>query len=115
MKRWRIHREDGAVRLELGRLWFVRCAPPRPGSAGHPNCWMVAWRRRLPEWDHESHERLKTARAVAHAEWVYQKIKDEEYATEARETAEREAAANTAQASRLRAIDQLLAQRGKKL
>jgi hypothetical protein len=35
----RIHRERGAVQLELGRLWLVQCAP------GHPNRWMIGRRR----------------------------------------------------------------------
>jgi len=65
-----IHREDRAVRLELGRLWFIRCAPNRPSTpghppiAGHPNVWMIVWRRRLPEWDPKSyawlHQTYKT-------------------------------------------------------
>lgn len=103
MKHWRIHREGSALRFELGRLWLIRCAP------GHPNRWMIVWRRGLPEWDRESHGRLKAARAVTPEE---QKIKDEEYAAEARATAEREAAADPAQAARLRAIDRLLQSRG---
>jgi hypothetical protein len=45
IKPLRIHREHGATRLELGRLWLVRCAPE------HPNRWMIVWRRGLPEWD----------------------------------------------------------------
>jgi hypothetical protein len=49
---WRIHRECGSIWLELGRLWLIRCAGgPRPGSPGHPNRWMIVWRRGLPEWD----------------------------------------------------------------
>ena len=62
---WRIHREQGATRLELGRLWFIRCAPNRPSEFpghpdihGHPNVWMIVWRRRLPEWDRDSYERI---------------------------------------------------------
>jgi hypothetical protein len=53
----RIHRERGATRLELGRLWFIWCAPDRPSTPGHPNIagrpnkWMIVWRRGLPEWD----------------------------------------------------------------
>ena len=53
----RIHREHGAVRLELGRLWFIWCARDRPSSPGHPNIpghptkWMIVWRRGLPEWN----------------------------------------------------------------
>jgi hypothetical protein len=73
---WRIHRDGSAVRLELGRLWLIRCAP------GHPNRWAIVWRR------------------------------DDEYAREARETADRETAANPEQAARLRKIDELLARRG---
>jgi hypothetical protein len=38
-KRWRIYRgKHGDVRLELGRLWLVRCAPQ------HPHRWMIIWR-----------------------------------------------------------------------
>jgi hypothetical protein len=48
---WRIHREHGSTRLELGRLWLIWCAGPQPGSLGHPNKWMIVWRRGLPEWD----------------------------------------------------------------
>lgn len=58
----RIRRGDGhptwgSVRIELGRLWLIWCAPDRPSTAGHPNIpghpnkWMVVWRRGLPEWD----------------------------------------------------------------
>jgi hypothetical protein len=53
----RIHREWGSVRIELGRLWLIWCAPDRPSTsghpniAGHPNKWMIVWRRTLPEWD----------------------------------------------------------------
>src|SRR5262245_11587 len=52
----RIQRGDGhptwgAVWLDLGRLRLIWCAPPRPGSPGHPNRWMVVWRRGLPEWN----------------------------------------------------------------
>ncbi|PWT77744.1 MAG: hypothetical protein C5B58_16345 [Acidobacteria bacterium] len=41
----RIHREWGSLRIELGSLWLIRCAPE------HPNRWMVVWRRGLPERD----------------------------------------------------------------
>jgi hypothetical protein len=48
-----LEREHGATRLEIGRLWFVRCAPERPNAPGysnavpsHPNAWMIAWRRK---------------------------------------------------------------------
>ena len=41
----RIHHEHGSLRIELGPLSLTRCAP------GHPSCWMIAWRRELPEWD----------------------------------------------------------------
>jgi hypothetical protein len=46
----RIRRGDGhptwgAVWIDIGRLRLFRCA------AKHPNRWMVAWRRRQPEWD----------------------------------------------------------------
>ena|SRR5215470_4348225 len=51
MTAWRIHRKWDATRLELGRLWLAWCAPPRPGSPGHPNRWTIAWRRGLPEWN----------------------------------------------------------------
>jgi hypothetical protein len=38
--------EHGATRFELGRLWFVRCAPAHPSGLprGHPNRWMIIWR-----------------------------------------------------------------------
>jgi hypothetical protein len=39
----RTHREWGSRRIELGRLWLIRCAP------GHPNRWMIVWRTGLPE------------------------------------------------------------------
>jgi hypothetical protein len=45
----RIRREAGATRIELGRLWFIRCAPK------HPNKWMLVWRTG-PEWDREALE-----------------------------------------------------------
>ena len=57
----RIHREWGSVRIELGRLWLVWCAPERPcisgypgehpNIPGHPNRWMIIWRTKSPEWD----------------------------------------------------------------
>jgi hypothetical protein len=53
----RIHRESGSVRIEIGRLWLIWCAPDRPSISGysgehpnipgHPNRWMIVWR----EWD----------------------------------------------------------------
>src|SRR5262249_28616839 len=47
-----IQHEWGAARIEFGRLWLIRCAPGPPNSraAGHPNKWMIVWRRKLPEW-----------------------------------------------------------------
>jgi hypothetical protein len=33
-----VQHEWGAVRIEIGRLWFVRCAPK------HPNRWMIIWK-----------------------------------------------------------------------
>jgi hypothetical protein len=45
----RIHREWGSVRIELGPLWLIRCAP------GHPNKLMRVWRRGLPEWNPRTH------------------------------------------------------------
>jgi len=47
----RIHREWGSVRIELGRLWLIRCARSGRQTLDHPNAWMIVWRRRLPEWD----------------------------------------------------------------
>ena len=56
---------DGAVRFRLGPLWLIRCAPNRPiefpghpDIPGHSNVWMIVWRRRLPEWDRDSYERI---------------------------------------------------------
>jgi hypothetical protein len=55
-----IRREHGAVRVELGRLWLIWCAPDRPSSpghpdvAGHPNRWMIVWRRGLLECDSQT-------------------------------------------------------------
>jgi hypothetical protein len=54
------HPTWGAVRLELGRLWLIWCASNRPSAPGHPAihghpfCWMIAWKRDLPEWDPRS-------------------------------------------------------------
>jgi hypothetical protein len=53
----RIHHGDGhptwgAVWLDLGRLRLIRSA------SGHPNTWMICWRRRLPEFDRKSYERI---------------------------------------------------------
>jgi hypothetical protein len=66
-----IHREHRATRLELGRLWFIRCASNRPSEFpghpdihGHPNVWMIMWRRRLPEWDREAVRALRAALKV---------------------------------------------------
>ena len=50
----RIHREWGSVRIEIGRLWLIRCAP------GHPNKCMIVWRTGLPEWDPTTSGRCKT-------------------------------------------------------
>ena len=50
----RIHHERGSVRIKLGRLWLIRCA------LKHPNRWMIAWRRGLPEWDPTTSGRWKT-------------------------------------------------------
>jgi hypothetical protein len=55
-----IHRGDGhptwgAVWIDLGRLRLIWCVGPRPGSLGHPNKWMIVWRRGLPEWDPTTH------------------------------------------------------------
>jgi hypothetical protein len=36
--------------IGLGRLRLIWCVGPRPGSLGHPNKWMIVWRRRLPEF-----------------------------------------------------------------
>ena len=49
----RIHREHGSVRIELGRLWLIRCAryPSGRRTLDHPNAWMLVWRRKLPEWN----------------------------------------------------------------
>src|SRR6266496_1804270 len=58
------HPTWGATWFTLGRLWFIWCVPNRPSSPGHPpiwghpNKWMVVWRRKLPEWDQESYERV---------------------------------------------------------
>src|SRR5262245_10535172 len=62
----RIHREWGSVRLELGPLWLIWCAPDRPNTPGHPNIpghpnrWMIVWRRGLPEWNPGPPRRWKT-------------------------------------------------------
>src|SRR5262245_26497368 len=64
--RWlRIRRGDGhptwgVVWIDIGRLRLVWCAPDRPSISGypgehpnipgHPNKWMIVWRRKLPEW-----------------------------------------------------------------
>ena len=44
--------EHGATRLEFGRLWFVWCAvaPANSRAHGHPNKWMIVWRRNNPVW-----------------------------------------------------------------
>jgi hypothetical protein len=52
---WCIHRSKvgghptGDVRLEFGCLWFVWCASDR--LSGHPNRWMIVWRRGIPEFN----------------------------------------------------------------
>jgi hypothetical protein len=58
----------GAVWLEVGRLRLIRCAPARQGSPGHPNSWMIVWRRGLPEWDRQSWERLRQRRLTPEAQ-----------------------------------------------
>jgi hypothetical protein len=58
------HPTWNAVWITLGPLWFIWCAsdrsnPPAQGDQrykhpdipGHPSVWMLAWRRRTPEWD----------------------------------------------------------------
>jgi hypothetical protein len=58
------HPTWGATWLNLGRLRLIWCVPDRPSSSGHPNIpghpnkWMIVWRRRHPEWDKESWERV---------------------------------------------------------
>jgi len=96
MKHWRIHREGGAVRLELGYLWLIHCA------SRHPNRFMIVWRRR-----HERDPKSRGQDADAHVHAKYE--------FDAEMTAEREAAADPAQAARLRAIDQLPKLREKRL
>jgi|SRR5215472_13971000 len=50
------HPTFGAVWLDIGRLRLIWCAPSRPSVSGypdipgHPNKWMIVWRRRLPEY-----------------------------------------------------------------
>jgi hypothetical protein len=58
----RVHREHGSVRIELGRLWLIRCArhPSGRRTLDHPNAWMLVWRRGLPEWDATTSGRWKT-------------------------------------------------------
>src|SRR5215831_10284547 len=53
LRAMRLHREWGSVRIELGRLWLIRCArhPSGRRTLDHPNAWMTCWRRKLPEWD----------------------------------------------------------------
>jgi hypothetical protein len=70
MRKWlSIQRGDGhptwgAMWTDVGRLRLIWCTPNRPSSpghpdiAGHPNVWMIVWRRKLPEWDQESYERV---------------------------------------------------------
>jgi hypothetical protein len=57
---WRGHEHPtwGAAWLDVGRLRLIWCVRARPGSPGHLNVWMIAWRRRLPEWDQGSYERV---------------------------------------------------------
>jgi hypothetical protein len=75
------HPTWGAVWIDIGRLRLIRCAP------GHLNNWMIVWRRRLPEFDRDSYERLKAARAMSPEQL---RALDEAYAQEARETRMRE-------------------------
>jgi hypothetical protein len=52
-----LRREHGATRIALGPLWLIWCAGNRPSSPGHPpiwghpNTWMVVWRRKVPGWN----------------------------------------------------------------
>jgi hypothetical protein len=52
-----VTRCDGAVWIDIGRLRLIWCAPNRlstpghPEIPGHPNKWMIVWRRQLPERD----------------------------------------------------------------
>jgi hypothetical protein len=64
-KRLSIQRGDGhptwgAVWIDIGRLRLIRCArhPSGRRTLDHPNAWMICWRRKLPEWDRESYERV---------------------------------------------------------
>jgi hypothetical protein len=83
------HPTWGATWLDLGRLRLIWCAP------GHPNAWMIIWRRKLPEWNPGQWERRYqlTPEGIAAA-----RAKDERFATEARQTAKAEAAARLKQA-----------------
>jgi hypothetical protein len=70
----RIRRGDGhptwgATWIDLGPLRLIRCAGPRPGSLGHPNKWMIAWRRGLPEWDPKTQgQYVFTGTVIPHGE-----------------------------------------------
>jgi len=71
MSIWRIHREWGAVWIDIGRLRLIWCArhPSGKRTLNHPNKWMLVWRRGQPEWDRAGWERLRQLRlAIGHAE-----------------------------------------------
>jgi hypothetical protein len=108
---WGIRRGDehptwGATWIDLGSLRLIWCAPSihnetlrdKEGRvfpntiAGHPNVWMIVWRRKLPEWDQESWERRRRPHLTLEARAAARE-KDERRAAEARETARAEQAA----------------------
>jgi hypothetical protein len=86
----------------------------QPSSNVHRFWWRDTNYERMPDGHWKAtpdvgREHLKAARTFSCVD-----RSDEDYAAEARATAEREAAADPAQALRLRAIDRLIAQREKK-
>jgi len=80
------HPTWGATWIDLGRLRLIRCA------SGHPNVWMIVWRRNQPEWERRRQERL-TPEAIAAA-----RAEDKRFAAEARQTALAEQATRLKQA-----------------
>jgi hypothetical protein len=69
------HPSWGSLRIEIGRLWLIRCAPDRPNSPGHPpipghpHKWMIVWHRNLPEWNRRSYEFLQCMSKSAREEY----------------------------------------------
>src|SRR5262249_38108586 len=90
------HPTWGATWINLGRLRLIW------SGTGHPNVWMIVWRRNLPEWNREEWERLRRERLTPEA-IAAARAEDERFAAEALQTLVAEQAVRSKQAIQARA------------